>query len=281
MDALITTQSLAEHLSDPTWAVVDCRFDLAKPDWGFDDYKEAHIPGAVYAHLDHDLSSPVTPTTGRHPLPDVETFARKLGEWGISNETPVVAYDTTGGAYAVRLWWLLRYLGHSMVAVLNGGFPKWQREGRPTASGMEARPPAKFIPHPNPDMIADAAEVERIRQDPAYRLIDARAAVRYHGEQEPIDPVAGRIPGAINRFHAYNLTPDGTFKSPDQLRAQFAKLLDGALPENVVTYCGSGVTSIHHILAMEIAGLPGARLYPGSWSEWIRDPNRPIARKQS
>jgi thiosulfate/3-mercaptopyruvate sulfurtransferase len=275
---IISTEELAAHLGDPGWAIVDCRFDLAKPEWGFESYQAAHIPGSGYAHLDRHLAGKITPETGRHPLPDVNEMADRLGTWGIGENTQVVVYDTSGGAFAVRLWWLLRFFGHRQAAVLDGGFQKWQREGHPVASGVERRPPADFIPHPAWNMLVDAAEVERIRQDPGYRLVDARTEERYRGEREPIDPVAGHIPGAINRFHGMNLSPEGVFLSPDTLRAQFRKLIGDTSPENVVVYCGSGVTSIHHILAMEMADMPGARLYVGSWSEWICDRKRQIAR---
>lgn len=271
---IISTGTLAENLADPDWTIVDCRFDLARPDWGFQAYQDNHIPGSVYAHLDHDLAGPITPRTGRHPLPDVQVIAKRLGAWGIGENTQVVVYDSAGGAFADRLWWELRFLGHDKVAVLDGGIPKWLREGRPVKSGVETRASVNFIPHPRWNIIASADEVDSIRQDPNFVLIDARAAERYRGEYEPIDPVAGYIPGAINRFHGLNLGKDGTFLPPDTLRMQFEELLAGKKPDHVVVYCGSGVTSIHHILAMELAGLPGARLYPGSWSEWIRDDNR-------
>lgn len=271
---IISTGTLAENLADPDWTIVDCRFDLARPDWGFQAYQDNHIPGSVYAHLDHDLAGPITPRTGRHPLPDVQVIAKRLGAWGIGENTQVVVYDSAGGAFADRLWWELRFLGHDKVAVLDGGIPKWLREGRPVKPGVETRASVNFIPHPRWNIIASADEVDSIRQDPNFVLIDARAAERYRGEYEPIDPVAGYIPGAINRFHGLNLGKDGTFLPPDTLRMQFEELLAGKKPDHVVVYCGSGVTSIHHILAMELAGLPGARLYPGSWSEWIRDDNR-------
>lgn len=274
---LISTSDLQPHLTDEDWAIVDCRFDLAKPDWGQVSYQDSHIPGAVYAHMDRDLAGAVTSESGRHPLPDINTFSQRLGDWGIGNDTQIIAYDTTGGSFAVRLWWLLRLAGHQAVAILDGGFPKWQKEGRPTASGIETRPPAKFEPHPDLSRVVDAAEVERIRQNPDYCLIDARAPERYRGEQEPIDPVAGHIPGAVNRFHALNLTPDGTLLPAETLRTQFQSLIGDVPPDRVVVYCGSGITSIHHLLAMEIAGLPGARLYAGSWSHWIRDRKRPIS----
>lgn len=272
---IISTGELAAHLNDPGWNIIDCRFDLAKPEWGFNAYQETHIPGAGYAHMDHDLSGPVTPQTGRHPLPDVDVMAQRLGSWGVGPDTQVVVYDTAGGAFADRLWWLLRFLGHRQTAVLDGGFPKWQRESRPVAGSVEHRSPVTFIPRPDWSMFVSADEVDRIRQDPAFCLVDARAAERYRGEKEPIDPVAGHIPGAVNRFHGLNLSPESVFLPPEVLRAEFEALVGDTSPENVIVYCGSGVTSIHHILAMELAGMPGARLYAGSWSEWIRDPNRP------
>jgi thiosulfate/3-mercaptopyruvate sulfurtransferase len=204
-------------------------------------------------------------------------MAGRLGSWGIDQAAQVVVYDTVVGAFAVRLWWLLRYLGHPAVAVLDGGWQKWQQENRPSAAGIQTRAPKTFIPSPDDTMLMDAAEVERIREDPDYLLIDARSGERYRGEKEPIDPIAGHIPGAVNRFHGENLSMDGTLLPPDTLREQFQALLGLRPAENAVVYCGSGVTSIHHILAMQIAGLPGARLYLGSWSEWIRDPRRPRA----
>lgn len=275
---LLSTEELATHLADADWVIVDCRFDLAKPGWGFEQYQQAHIPGSVYAHLDHDLSGTVTPQTGRHPLPEIDVLMSRLESWGIGNDTQVVVYDSSGGAFAGRLWWLLRFLGHRAVAVLDGGIQKWQRENRQLASGIETlRAPAHFTSHPDGSMAVDTGQVESIRQDLAFRLVDARSAERFRGENEPIDPVAGHIPGAINRFHGMNLAPDGTFLAPDVLRQQFRELIGDTPAERVVVYCGSGVTSIHHLIAMELAGLHGAKLYPGSWSEWIRDRKRPIS----
>lgn len=206
-------------------------------------------------------------------------FPKNLTAWGIQEDTQVVVYDTTGGSIAVRLWWMLRYYGHSRVALLDGGLPVWLREDRPTQTGIYHPNPAPvpFTPSFHPEMLISVNEVEKIRQDPAYLLLDARSPQRFSGEIEPIDPVAGHIPGALNRFHAKNLTREGVFKSPAILQFEFAQLLKDIPPENVVVYCGSGVTSCHHLIAMEIAGLRGARLYAGSWSEWIRDPGRPIA----
>ena len=275
---LISTNELRESRK-PDWVIVDCRFDLANPDWGFLNYQEGHLPGAVYAHLDHDLSGKVTGRTGRHPLPDPEIFANKMTAWGVQANTQVVVYDTTGGSFAVRLWWLLRYFGFSSVAVLDGGYPKWLHEVCLVQTGIYKPTPAPvpFNPSIHSEMVVSASEVERIRQDPAFALIDARAPQRFSGETEPIDPVAGHIPGALNRFHAKDITPDGVFKPLPRLRTEFDQLLNGTPAQNVVVYCGSGVTSCHLLLAMEMVGLEGARLYAGSWSEWIRDPSRPIA----
>lgn len=271
---IVSTAVLAEHLDDPAWIVFDCRFDLQKPDWGLQDYLMGHIPGAIYADLDRDLSGPRTPAAGRHPLPSPDRWMDLLSSWGMTPDKQVIVYDTAGGAYAARMWWMLRWVGHDRVAVLDGGYPKWVREGRPVSAGRETRVPAQFSGNVRPAMLADADEVDRLREDPRYRLIDARSGVRFRGEQEPIDPVAGHIPGAVNRFHGDNLAPEGTFLPTGVLRSQFETLLDGAAAERAVVYCGSGVTSCHHLIAMELAGLPGARLYAGSWSEWIRDPSR-------
>lgn len=273
---LISTADLAKNLENPHWVIVDCRFDLGKPDWGEQAYQQAHIPGAVYAHLDRDLSGPKTGQTGRHPLPEQAELFAALSRMGIGPGVQVVAYDANGGAYAVRLWWLLKLYGHSAAAVVDGGFPKWQAEGRPTRAGVETNPTTGFSGTLNGDMIADEQDAARAAADPRGRLVDARAPERYRGEVEPIDPVAGHIPGAVNRFHGLNLDQNGTMKPPDQLRVEFEQLLGDADPHETVFYCGSGVTSIHHLLAMESAGLPGGKIYVGSWSHWIRDPKRPI-----
>jgi thiosulfate/3-mercaptopyruvate sulfurtransferase len=275
---LIETTELSAHLQDPTWAVIDCRFDLTKPDWGFADYQNGHIPGAVYAHLDHDLAGQITSQTGRHPLPSLEEMAARFSSWGIGPDTQVVIYDTTGGSFAGRLWWMLRFCGHQRVALLNGGLRGWLATGLPLTNGIEQHTPAVFISKPDYSMMASITDVERYRQDPAYKLIDARAAERFRGELEPIDPVAGHIPGAINRFHGRNLGPEGTFLPISELMNEFTTLLGDTPAERTIVYCGSGVTSCHHIIAMELAGRKGVKLYPGSWSEWIRDPDRPVAK---
>jgi thiosulfate/3-mercaptopyruvate sulfurtransferase len=272
---IISPPSLFAHLNDPSWAIVDCRFDLKNADWGEQAYQQGHIPGAVYAHLDRDLSLPKSPTSGRHPLPPVEQIAAQFSAWGIANQTQVVVYDQVGGAFAARLWWMLRFLGHQGVAVLDGGLPAWQNAGYPLVGGVETRSPTEFKPQPDWSMLVSTEEVERLRTNPDYRLVDARAAERFRGEVEPIDPVAGHIPGAVNRFHGENLSPTGQFLPPETLHEQFSALLGPIATTNTIVYCGSGVTSCHHLIALEQAGLPGARLYLGSWSEWITDPARP------
>lgn len=272
---LVTTEQLASQLD--RWVVIDCRFSLADTGYGRRAYAESHIPGARYAHLDEDLSSPITPTSGRHPLPDPAAFCAKLGAWGITPETQVIVYDDSYGSMAVRLWWLLRGLGHPQVALLDGNYPKWQREKRPTTAEAPAVTPARYPVPARVDWGVDAATVEAIRSDPTHRLIDARPEQRFSGEVEKIDRVGGHIPGAINWVYEENLDFDGTYLPAAELRASYDQLLDGVAPENVVHTCGSGVTACHNILAMEVAGLAGSRLYPGSWSEWITDPARPVA----
>ena len=280
---LISTADLAAHLADPDWAIVDCRFDLANTDWGEQAYHEAHLPGAAYAHLDRDLSGLMTGKNGRHPLPDDDVqFLVRLSMWGIGQDTQVAAYDQSHGMWASRLWWMLRFIGRRAVAVLDGGWAKWVSEGRPTRTGRErrARHAVGNAAVRQKRMLVTADEVERLRQDPAYRLIDSRAPERYRGEVEPIDLVAGHIPGAVNHYNLSNVNPDGTFPAPEVLRAKFLALLGDVPPSKVVTYCGSGVAAAHNLLAMEIAGLRGARLYAGSWSEWCSDPERPVGRRQ-
>jgi len=275
---LVDPGDLAVHLADPDWVAVDCRFTLTEPARGEAAYRAGHLPGAVYAHLDHDLSGPVVPgLTGRHPLPEVAAITETLGGWGIAEGVQVVAYDDAGGAIAARLWWLLRWLGHDAAAVLDGGWPAWGAAGLPVQAGRETRPGRTFVPRRRPEMVVDAQAVERLRADPAWRLLDARAADRYRGENETLDPAAGHIPGALSAPFAANLGPEGRFHRPDTLRAHYAAILGEVPPEQAVAYCGSGVTAALDLLALAHAGLDGARLYAGSWSEWITDPARPIA----
>ena len=275
---LIGTQQLAEHLADPGWVLFDCRHDLAKPDAGAKAYADAHLPGARFLHLDRDLAAPVTGTNGRHPLPDAQAFMRTLGAAGVDPGKQVVAYDDKMGVYAARLWWMLRWLGHENVAVLDGGYAKWSREGRALTGAVPQPAPARFVGQAHALAAVDADDVLRSLGQPGRILVDARAPDRYRGENETLDPVGGRIPGSLNRFFRDNLDASGCFKPAAELRQAFATLLGGAAADTVVHSCGSGVSACHNLLAMEIAGLHGSRLYPGSWSEWCSDPGRPIAR---
>jgi thiosulfate/3-mercaptopyruvate sulfurtransferase len=275
---LISTDELAERLSDPSLALFDVRHDLMQPErWGADEYKKAHIPGATFLHLDDDLSSPKNGANGRHPLPTPEACAALFGRVGIDRGKQVIAYDQGTGTFAARLWWMLRWLGHDAVAVLDGGFAKWMREGRVVTSEVTKPEPTTFVVGrvaPTVNSVGVEASLSRH----TLLLIDARAAERYRGETEPMDPVAGHIPGAVNRPASLNVTADGVFKTAPRLRSEYQALLGGRPHSDVVHHCGSGVTACHNILAMEIAGLPGTRLYPGSWSEWIANPARPIAK---
>ena len=277
LTTLIATETLATHIDDASFAIVDCRFRLDDPGWGEREYEAAHIPGALYAHLDHDLSSTPTGTNGRHPLPDPTELQRRLGTFGIAPGVQVVAYDQDTGAFASRLWWLLRWVGHRAVAVLDGGLAKWTAEGRPTRGGIEPRKQADFSGERNRDMMVDAATVAQVTNRRDWRLLDARAPERYRGEVEPIDKKAGHIPTAVNHPFQTNLTAGGTFRSPSELRAQFEASLGSVPPPQIIAYCGSGVTACHNLLAMEHAGLHGAKLYPGSWSEWSADASNPTA----
>ena len=274
---LIPAAELARHLEDPGWAVCDCRHDLTDTAAGRRAYGESHIPGARFVHLDQDLSAPMTGRNGRHPLPDPEWFARRVGELGIGNGSQVVAYDASGGYYGARLWWMLRWLGHDAVAVLDGGWDAWVKAGLPVSSGEPAIKPDRFHPRIRADITADAGQIAARIGQPLPRLVDARSPDRYRGENETLDPVAGHIPGAVNRFFKLNLEEDGRFKPPAMLRREFSSALANIPPSQVVHYCGSGVTACHNLLAMEIAGLEGSRLYPGSWSEWVSDRSRPVA----
>jgi thiosulfate/3-mercaptopyruvate sulfurtransferase len=274
---LVSTDTLAAHLDDPQWLIVDCRFDLAQPSAGEAAYRAGHIPGAVYAHLDRDLSGPVTPQTGRHPLPNPERFAVTLSGWGVGADTQVIAYDADNGMYAARLWWLLRWVGHRAVAVLDGGFKAWTAAALPTTTAIPSRRPSNFQAHPDREMWLDADQVQERVQRADWRLLDARAPERFSGKVEPLDAVAGHVPGARNHPFASNLTSEGRFSAPEELRRRFDESQAGVADDHTIVMCGSGVTACHLLLAMEIAGKPGARLYAGSWSEWIRNPARGVA----
>ena len=259
-------------------AILDCRHDLARPDWSDHAYSDGHVPGAVQAHLDRDLSSPIGPQTGRHPLPDVAKLAETLGRWGIDNDTQVIAYDQGNGMYAARAWWLLRWMGHTRVAVLDGGFAAWQEAGLPVSRDPATPIARTFVPHAQKDAYLTTAEVQQALANSSISLIDARGADRFGGENETIDPVAGHVPGATNRPFPKNVDGRGRFLAAEELRRQWVETLGTRGASEVVAMCGSGVSACHNLLALEIAGLPGGKLYAGSWSEWIRDPRRPIAR---
>ena len=276
---LITTEQLAGHLDDPQWVVIDTRHDLMDPAKGRKAYEAGHIPGAHFVSVDDDLSGPRTGKTGRHPLPDLAAFAARMNAIGVAPGSQVVIYDDVAGSFAVRLWWMLRWLGHDRVALLDGGFPLWVQEGRPITSEVPPARNGSFVPRPRLGATVDVHFVERHRQDPGLKLIDARAGERFRGEQEPLDPVAGHVPGAINRFWKQNLMQDGRFKTPTQLRTEYKELLGADDPAQAVHMCGSGVTACHNLFAMELAGLPGGRLYPGSWSEWCADASRAVERE--
>jgi thiosulfate/3-mercaptopyruvate sulfurtransferase len=281
---LIDAAALRELVGKPGVAVIDCRFDLVNPEGGRRAYLKGHIPGARYADLNKDLSAPVSPNSGRHPLPLPREFATTLGRLGIGDATQVIAYDDAGGSFAARLWWLLRWLGHRPVAVLDGGINAWTAAGGTLESGEE-----KPVPRGTADggrtssrtdgaAVIETAEIAAFLTDPQRLLVDARAAERFAGLVEPIDAVAGHIAGAVNHPFSANLAPDGRFLAAPELRRLWDARLAGRKAEHVAAMCGSGVTACHNLLSLEIAGLRGAKLYPGSWSEWIRDPKRPVAR---
>jgi thiosulfate/3-mercaptopyruvate sulfurtransferase len=270
MDVVVAPETLLRRLDDPRLRIVDCRFDLTDPEAGWRGYLAGHLPGAVYAHLERDLSAPRGPVGGRHPLPPIPDLVRCLEGLGIGNDTWVVAYDDSLGDKAARLWWILRYLGHDAVQLLDGGLPAWQAVGGPLSTDTPRVDPARFVPHPRPDRIVTSPD-EVFRAAREGRLVDSRTAARYRGDEEPLDPVAGHIPGAKNREWQRVFGPDGRLLPPEQLARRFADLG----PEPVV-YCGSGVTACVNALAMERAGLT-PRVYVGSWSDWIAHPDRPVA----
>jgi|SRR5450830_1683506 len=276
---LIDAATLAAHVNDPRWVVIDCRHDLMNPAFGRDAFAAGHIPGAQFASIDDDLSGPKTGQganfRGRHPLPERAALVDTLRRFGIDDDSQVVAYDAHGGMFAARLWWLLRWLGHEAVAVLDGGLPAWQAQGQALSTDVTARAPGKLTERPALTRTVSAGDVVANLPTQAFTVVDARANDRFRGENETIDPVGGHIPGAKNRFFKDNLAADGTFKPAAQLNAEFAPLF--ASPSQAVMQCGSGVTACHNLLALEVAGLPGAALYPGSWSEWCADPARPVA----
>ena len=276
LKTLVSTAVLASHVDDPAYVIVDCRAKLDDLEWGAREYQAAHIPGASYADLTHDLSGAKTGSNGRHPLPDPHALARTFGRLGITSGVQVVAYDQENGMWASRLWWLLRWLGHDAVAVLDGGFKKWTAEGRAVAAGTTPRAAREFTGSPRADMTVDVAELASHLGDDRPHLVDARAPERYRGDTEPIDKVGGHIPGAKNHFFQWNLDEQGLFRTPEELRATIGASVGDTPADQIVCYCGSGVTACHNLLAFEHAGLTGAKLYAGSWSEWSSDAKRPV-----
>lgn len=277
---LISAAELADHLSSPDWVIVDCRHDLSEPNAGHAAYLAGHIPNAQFAHLDEDLAGDKVDVDGtfrgRHPLPERAAFIAALRRWGINDTTQVVAYDAHGGMFAARLWWMLRWVGHQAVAVLDGGLPAWVAAGNEVTTVVSLARQGNLQDRRSLVSTVTADDLVRALGSPLYTIIDARAPDRYRGENETLDPVGGHIPGASNRFFKDNLQADGHFKTAEQLQQEFATRIGD--PASAVMQCGSGVTACHNLLALEIAGLPGAALYPGSWSEWCADTARPIAR---
>lgn len=274
---LFSAHELHTAINSNTCMVVDCRFDLSDPGSGYRDYLEAHIPGAIYAHLDEDLSSPITATSGRHPLPDADKFAEFLARSGWQPGISLVAYDNAGGAMAARLWWLMKYFGHDCAALLDGGINAWQSAGYELESGRVTTTGAAPVRlNANSEMVVDTIEIFESLGKHEKALVDVRASERYSGEIEPIDTVAGHIPGSVNYPLQLNLTQNGRFKPSQQIRQGLLELSKGLEAEHVVYMCGSGVTACHALFAAELAGLNGSKLYAGSWSEWIRDQSRPV-----
>ena len=277
---VINVQDLKTNLNDPNWVIFDCRYSIAEPELGHQEYREGHIPGALYVSLENELTGRIIPgETGRHPLPEVDDIVEKLSAWGVNQNTQAIIYDHSSGAFAARLWWLLNWLGHDKAAIVNGGWNAWVKEVGQVEVKENIGKPGKFIPSLRDDLAVNAQFVDSIRLDPGYLLLDSRSPERFHGIEETIDPVAGHIPGAVSAPYQDNLTEDDMFLNKIELKARFQKLLGETSPENTIFYCGSGVSAIHNIIAMRMAGYEVAKLYPGSWSEWITDPSRPIGRK--
>jgi thiosulfate/3-mercaptopyruvate sulfurtransferase len=277
--SLISVEQLAQNIQNPDWVILDCRHDLMNPQAGRDAFNAGHLPHAQFADIDIALSdkspAPHGKFKGRHPLPSRETFIQTLQEWGITEDSQVVAYDAQGGMFAARLWWMLRWVGHAAVAVLDGGLPAWQAAGQRVTTEVRARSRGTILLKPSLVSTVNADELVANLESGKKQVVDARAPDRFRGENEIIDPVGGHIPNAVNRFFKDNLEADGRFKAPEQLRQELGALIPDV--QSAVMQCGSGVTACHNLLALEVAGMSGASLYPGSWSEWCADPKRPVA----
>ena len=273
---LIQVDELAANLDNPKFLIFDCRHELTNPEYGNKAYSQSHIPNAHFASVDHDLATQPNGSNGRHPLPDIQSFAAWLASKGVNAGTQVVGYDNAAGIYASRLWWMLRWLGHDQVAVLNGGWNAWTKAGHPTTQDVPEPKPARFIANPR-DVNVDADYIVANLESRNMLVVDARSNDRFHGQNETIDPVGGHIPGAVNRLFKTNVDGEGFFRPASELQAEFTSLLGDTAVGNVVHQCGSGISACHNLFAMEIAGLGGSRLYPGSWSEWVSDATRPVA----
>jgi len=276
---LITADQLADNLAEPRLVILDCRFALEDVDYGQRSHAEGHLPGARFADLERDLSGPVVKgVTGRHPLPDPARLVERLRDWGIDDDSQIVLYDDGPGAFAARAWWLLAWLGkRDGVYLLDGGLSAWRAAQLPLTTEPPASRRGSFQGQPDERLVVTAEQLRQSLDEPGLTLLDARALPRFRGEVEPIDPVAGHIPGALCAAFTDNLGSDGRFLPADRLRQRFAELLAGRSPEGLVAYCGSGVTACHNLFALCLAGYPLAPLYAGSWSEWITDPTRPVA----
>jgi len=274
---IISANDLAANLDNPNWVILDCRDLLTDVEYGHRSYLESHIPNASYCFLFDDFSSAITPTTGRHPLPDMAKLSEKLGDLGINENKQVVVYDDMGGAIAARMWWQIRTLGHKNVALLNGGLKYWLSQHLPMTTEINRPEKTKFKGEFDKNQLIEVDTVLDNIEAKNFGLLDARAAPRYLGEVEPFDPVAGHVPNAINRDFTENLNEEGLFKSPEQLKQEFEAILQDCPNQEIVHMCGSGVTANHNMLAMEIAGLSGSKLFLGSWSQWVTDSSRPVA----
>jgi thiosulfate/3-mercaptopyruvate sulfurtransferase len=276
---LIDAPTLSRHLDDPAWIVFDVRHELADAAAGSAAYAAGHVPGAIFLSVDDDLSGPKTGRNGRHPLPEQRVFASRLASLGVSDTTQVVAYDAHGGMFAARLWWMLRWIGHERVAVLDGGWPAWVQAAPQAQSQAQpaSRAPGQLTIRSPLTRQVDADSVRAHLHSPDQLVVDARAPDRFRGENETLDPIGGHIPGAANRFFKDNLDAQQRFKPQDQLRHEWQAVIGHPDAHRLVAQCGSGITACHNLLALEVAGLPGAALYPGSWSEWCSDPTRPVA----
>jgi thiosulfate/3-mercaptopyruvate sulfurtransferase len=277
---LISTDALADNLQTLNWVIFDCRSHLTDHDAGLNAYNKNHIPSALFCSLETDLSSPITNATGRHPLPDFDGLIKKLGDWGVDNQTQVVVYDDVGGAFAVRLWWQLRTFGHNKVAVLDGGIPQWIKEEKPLTTALPKITPTTFTASIDESAWLNTNQIQENLTSKTFTVLDARTPERYRGESEPIDTVAGRVPNSLNRAFQLNLGENGLFLNTEELQKQFKDIIKqtpNQSASDIVHLCGSGVTACHNMLAMEVVGLTGSKLYAGSWSEWIRDDERPVA----